>query len=310
MICPADVVHKRCQVAGVEDRDQSGRDQRQRDEDVGRGASHRGQRVNLRRNCCRERTVSETVWKRSARLPPISRWIVTDMSTKRKSSELIRSAIAPSASSSGPAEPRLVDHPTELLTRRREPFVHDRLHAVIEALPDLQRARHRHEDVRQLVVECPQSSCAPLTRARRRARATPPTSAAAIRSGWLVEEADDHGCAATPAAAAQNDELRRAHLHVGALDQPLEGACRRSSCRTPARSPRRGDRRAGASRAPCSTRRALPLRQRPRPSVRLEPALEPGAARLRRAQRALRRASGSRRRAPTTSGPTRRVEQQ
>ena len=115
----------------------------------------------LRRKCCRSRTVSETVWKRSARLPPTSRWMITDMRTKRRSSESMRSAIAPSASSIGPAELGLVEHALELLARRRLTVVDDRRDAVREAEPDLERARPSPSARRRAAPRTPATDVAP-----------------------------------------------------------------------------------------------------------------------------------------------------
>jgi hypothetical protein len=44
-------------------------------------------------------------------------------------------------------------HAPELFARRPLPFVDDRTHTVVEALPDLERSCHREENVGQLIVE-------------------------------------------------------------------------------------------------------------------------------------------------------------
>ena len=118
----------------------------------------------------------------------------------------------------GAAEAGLGLDALELLGHRLGAVQRDRRHRLLEGLAGAQRGGHGAERVAQLILEAlaaPRWPCGARGTAGRARRSAPSTSG--------VEDAEAERSATssstTSAARLDGDELRRAHGHVGALEQ-------------------------------------------------------------------------------------------
>ena len=91
--------------------------------------------------------------KRPASEPPTWFWIVTAVTMNAKFFEPSRSAMSAHRRLDRAAEARLGEHALELLLRRILRLLDQRLDALLEAVAGLERRRHGHQQVGELLVE-------------------------------------------------------------------------------------------------------------------------------------------------------------
>ena len=193
--------------------------------------------------------------------PPTWRWIVTAVITNAKFFEPTRSAISASAVVHRPAEPRLGQHPLELLARRRPALVDDGLEPLLEAVARLQRRRERDRAGRAAGSRTRSCAACALSADDHERDSAPPAQPEQdqerrTRATTREEQADRER-----RRRRDVDELDRAEREVGPLEHPLEPlplrACAREALLGGAEERGRRPQRARRSVA-CSRRRASP----------------------------------------------------